>query len=847
MHAVAHAIAAHACHDKRRAHPLPAQVKRVVAPGAAPEDSLLVQGVVCRKTLAHKRMRSSVAQPRIMLLAGGLEAARAPAGGAPAAGGLAGLGGLGGLGGGAASQSKLSSFDAMLDTEQQYLGTAVDRIASYSPDVLLVERSVARCVDACWLLRCRCLHACCRGGTCRLPAARRASPLVPAESLVPPPPVLTPVFLCIALPACACRYAQELLLAKDISLVLNVKPALLERIARCTGAQVRAGGSAGGLEPPWRREACCNWGKRVALCSNNVRRWFASLCGCCFMCMQLNISVSASLPPASLLPFHAMLVPCVCPARWRPRWTSSTATASASARSLKWRAPRPPAAPARQRRRQRPRPSAAPTAPPAWQKTWVLGPWTWSLLHFTAMLVSKNASLFASSPAHLLAPPPPPGHAPPQAQHLVADAAALFRRSAGSSASTRALMSFRGCPRPLGSTVVLRGGDGDELRRVKRVVAFAAYAAYWGQLEAALLANQLAAAATAVLPGSGGAQPEAVAGLADAVASTSFLATAEARGRQAVMSASPHVSVVLEPGVSGEELELPAGDGGAALAEAEAAAQQLDQQQRQQRQQEEEQGGGEAAAGEAAGGEEWEASGPASDASSDSANMWVLPAEAGAATFTVSGSQSDSAAGTPARSASGVALQPESPKDPLHQAAKELALQQLQLTGSEPPSPGGCAAAAASAPNGDTPAGQQQQQQQQQAPPVGLASRGSEVAAAAAQPSHLSAAGPTGEDSSRLSEPSVDGGLAAGAPGLAAYRAQRLWLSISCKNPAKSILCEPAHAHCMEFYADTGEEAGATWRAGAGAQAQRQAQRRAQRGAGSAGSGCFGSGRPRVH
>lgn len=33
-------------------------------------------------------------------------------------------------------------------------------------------------------------------------------------------------------------YAQELLLAKEISLVLNVKGPLLERIARCTGALV---------------------------------------------------------------------------------------------------------------------------------------------------------------------------------------------------------------------------------------------------------------------------------------------------------------------------------------------------------------------------------------------------------------------------------------------------------------------------------------------------------------------------------------------------------------------------------------------------------------------------------
>lgn len=37
----------------------------------------------------------------------------------------------------------------------------------------------------------------------------------------------------------ACRYAQELLLQKDISLVLNVKHELLDRVARCTGALVR--------------------------------------------------------------------------------------------------------------------------------------------------------------------------------------------------------------------------------------------------------------------------------------------------------------------------------------------------------------------------------------------------------------------------------------------------------------------------------------------------------------------------------------------------------------------------------------------------------------------------------
>lgn len=34
------------------------------------------------------------------------------------------------------------------------------------------------------------------------------------------------------------RFAQDCLLAKDISLVLNIKRPLLERIARCSGAQI---------------------------------------------------------------------------------------------------------------------------------------------------------------------------------------------------------------------------------------------------------------------------------------------------------------------------------------------------------------------------------------------------------------------------------------------------------------------------------------------------------------------------------------------------------------------------------------------------------------------------------
>ncbi|KAK6784040.1 hypothetical protein RDI58_017494 [Solanum bulbocastanum] len=71
----------------------------------------------------------------------------------------------------------LSSFDTLLQQEMDHLKMAVAKIDAHHPNILLVEKSVS-------------------------------------------------------------RFAQEYLLAKDISLVLNVKRSLLERIARCTGAQV---------------------------------------------------------------------------------------------------------------------------------------------------------------------------------------------------------------------------------------------------------------------------------------------------------------------------------------------------------------------------------------------------------------------------------------------------------------------------------------------------------------------------------------------------------------------------------------------------------------------------------
>ncbi|KAF7843680.1 1-phosphatidylinositol-3-phosphate 5-kinase FAB1B [Senna tora] len=114
-------------------------------------ESVVVKGVVCKKNVAHRRMRSKIEKPRLLILGGALEYQRVT--------------------------NLLSSVDTLLHQEMDHLKMAVTRLTSQRPDVLLVEKSVS-------------------------------------------------------------RYAQEDLLAKGVSLILNVKRPLLERIARCTGTPI---------------------------------------------------------------------------------------------------------------------------------------------------------------------------------------------------------------------------------------------------------------------------------------------------------------------------------------------------------------------------------------------------------------------------------------------------------------------------------------------------------------------------------------------------------------------------------------------------------------------------------
>ncbi|KAL3528544.1 hypothetical protein ACH5RR_007866 [Cinchona calisaya] len=54
----------------------------------------------------------------------------------------------------------------------------------------------------------------------------------------------------------------------------------------------------------------------------------------------------------------------------------------------------------------------------------------------------------------------------------------------------KTLMYFEGCPKPLGSTILLRGTNGDELKKVKHVVQYGVFAAYHLALETSFLADE---------------------------------------------------------------------------------------------------------------------------------------------------------------------------------------------------------------------------------------------------------------------------------------------------------------------------------------------------------------------
>jgi len=120
-------------------------------PGGSATDTAIVNGLVCTKSVAHRKMRQDIENPRILLLHSSIEYQRV--------------------------ENKFSSLEPQILQEYEYLRNCVGRIATLQPDILLVEKTVS-------------------------------------------------------------RLAQGFLLDANITLVLNVKPSVMERIARFTQATI---------------------------------------------------------------------------------------------------------------------------------------------------------------------------------------------------------------------------------------------------------------------------------------------------------------------------------------------------------------------------------------------------------------------------------------------------------------------------------------------------------------------------------------------------------------------------------------------------------------------------------
>ena len=122
-------------------------VKFKKLPGGARSDSEIVYGVVCSKNLTSKHTQKHYHKPKILLLRCAFEFER--------------------------KENKFSSFDMLLMQEKEYISNLVNKVLALNPNLVIVERSVA-------------------------------------------------------------RIAQEMLIKNDITLITNMKPSVINRIARST-------------------------------------------------------------------------------------------------------------------------------------------------------------------------------------------------------------------------------------------------------------------------------------------------------------------------------------------------------------------------------------------------------------------------------------------------------------------------------------------------------------------------------------------------------------------------------------------------------------------------------------
>ncbi|CAG5126011.1 unnamed protein product, partial [Candidula unifasciata] len=124
-------------------------IKKV--PGGNKSDTSLFHGVIFTKNVAHKKMKTKIANPLILLLKGTIEFQRV--------------------------ENKFSSLEPQILQEREFMRNCVMKMVAYRPNVVVVEKSVS-------------------------------------------------------------RLAQEYLLEAGITLLYNVKPSVMERLARFTQADI---------------------------------------------------------------------------------------------------------------------------------------------------------------------------------------------------------------------------------------------------------------------------------------------------------------------------------------------------------------------------------------------------------------------------------------------------------------------------------------------------------------------------------------------------------------------------------------------------------------------------------
>lgn len=377
--------------------------------------------------------------------------------------------------------------------------------------------------------------------------------------------------------------------------------------------------------------------------------------------------------------------------------------------------------------------------------------------------------------------------------HFIADTTALQKSAATARIGRNSLLLFKGCARLMGCTILLKGCSIAELTKVKRIAAFAAYAAYWNLLEAEVLGSQLAsaAAAEAAVPQSlvEAAEPSSEAltnhsqggglgafweALAAACAEASAHEAALARRGQLILSPSPHV---VYQGGSENQAEKHrrnrASDHPPSL-----------------------QHGPKTAA------ESSQATMPAMRRSSvlqkdvhlikdlllseisSASDPWVVPADADQATVTVTGPAAAVQETLSRDTAPSIRVSlTEKEKrhetlvqlDPLSAAAEEVKqrLSHVSIDGSS------------------------------EAEADSTSTAASTGGAVVVQDKSMTEVSSPISTFSKLQRGITADNISSKAGSI--YTGQQLWVSISCKNPAKGILCEPPHTHCMQFYANQGK------------------------------------------